>query len=89
MKIPCVCEAGTHSFNAHEMVDIIGAFQRGELMRTRYVKGAPVGVYPVCLAHADFNAGKVQTGEPCGVLTENGSHCNMPRGHRDGRHEHH
>lgn len=86
MKIPCVCSEGSHTFNAHEMTDIIGAFQRGELQRVRWVKGDTSGIYPVCLALADFNAGKSQVPTFCGVLLEDGSTCVLARGHQNGKH---
>lgn len=87
MKIPCICEAGWHSFTANEMVEIIGAFQRGELSRTRMLKGETAGIYPLCLANADFDASKAGrfTGA-CDVQMSDGTACKMPRGHREGRH---
>lgn len=86
MKIPCVCKEGSHAFNAHEMLDIIGAFQRGELHRVKWVKGEVTGIYPSCLALADFNAGNSEHPTLCGVLLENGEMCARNRGHSDGTH---
>jgi hypothetical protein len=86
MKIPCTCKAGWHSFTATEMVLIIEAFQRGEMQRTRYVKGEGTTLYPLCLANADFSARDDLFTGACGVELENGTRCGLPRGHHAGRH---
>lgn len=89
MKIPCVCIDGNHSLTAKEMVQVIGAFQRGELHRVKYEKGIAVGIYPVCVMKTDFNAGfHTDTVTHCAVLLDNGQTCNHARGHTDGPHEH-
>lgn len=87
MRIPCVCRDGYHSFTANEMVQIIGAFQRGELSKIRYGNGEITGIVPVCIANADMETGKggVFTG-PCNVEMADGSRCGLQRGHREGRH---
>lgn len=85
MKIPCVCDAGYHSFTANEMVAVIGAFQRGELSVIRYSKGEISGIIPKCLAHSDFEAGTIFSGK-CGVELADGTQCGNHRGHNEGRH---
>lgn len=87
MQIPCVCEKGHHSFTANEMVQVIAAFQRGEMQEVRYVKGQSMGLVPKCLETADMEAGtsKLFTG-PCNVDMPDGEQCKNPRGHREGRH---
>jgi hypothetical protein len=73
------------------MVQVIGAFQRGELNKARFVRGEIQGVYPVCLGKTDFEAGNDLDTAPtlCAVLLADGSYCNLARGHADGRHGHH
>lgn len=88
MKIPCVCEAGFHSFSANEMVSIINAFQRGELSQIRFDRGEITAIVPLCIEHADFIAGteKGKFTGPCNVELLDGSRCGLARGHREGRH---
>jgi hypothetical protein len=88
VKLPCVCPAGFHTFNAHEMVDIIGAFQRGELQTILRKDGEIIGVKPMCLAETDFNARKapMATRGKCSVLLPDNSLCQLDRGHHEGRH---
>lgn len=87
MKVACVC-GSTHTFNAHEMLDIVGAFQRGELHKLMYRGGDLKGVFPVCLAKADFGAGKALNPTLCGVLLASGDTCNATRGHNTEAHNH-
>lgn len=86
MKIPCVCAAGSHSLTAHEMVAVIGAFQRGELSKVRYQGGQITGVIPVCVMNTDFEAGPEKYTGPCNVEMADGTQCRLPRGHKHGRH---
>lgn len=67
------------------MVSIIQAFQRGELTRVRMEKGTISAVIPMCVAHADFEAGEKFTGK-CGVELADGTQCGNVRGHKEGRH---
>lgn len=85
VKIPCVCKDGYHSFTANEMVEIIGAFQRGELNTIRFKNGSITGIVPECIANADLDASKGFTG-PCNVELPDGTRCKNARGHREGRH---
>lgn len=87
MKIPCVCDKGWHSLTANEMVDVIGAFQRGELSKVRYRKGIVTGVFSLCVLYA-VTENTVEFTGACLAETPEGSVCKLPRGHREGRHGH-
>ena len=89
MKIPCTCKAGFHSFSAHEMVDIIAAFQRGELHTVSGKDGKITALKTRCLAEAEFGLSRIPESKrgKCMAGLPDGSFCFQPRGHREGRHQ--